>query len=212
MINIKVSASILNADFDNIQSVCQQLVDSGSDMIHFDVMDGVFVPATTFGVPLVANLHGKVNAIFDVHLMIASPEQYVEAFVDAGADIVTFHAEACDDVASTIELIHNSGARAGLAISPDTDISSLLPYIDMIDMVLIMTVEPGKGGQQLIEATLDKVSAVRELTDIDIQVDGGITVDNVALAIGAGANIIVSGSHILNSSDMTATISKLKML
>ncbi len=212
MTNIKVSASILNADFDNIAPVCQQLIDSGVDMIHFDVMDGVFVPNSTFGVPFVASLNGKIDTVFDVHLMIENPELYVCQFIEAGADIVTFHAEACDNVLDTIQLIHSAGAKAGLAISPETPVDTVLPYLSQLDMVLVMTVNPGKGGQQMIVDALSKVSAIRAVSSIDIQVDGGITVGNVGMVVDAGANVIVSGSHILNSDNMANTISKLKLL
>lgn len=212
MTNIKVSASILNADFDNIVPVCQQLIDSGVDMIHFDVMDGVFVPNSTFGVSFVASLNGKIDTVFDVHLMIECPELYVGQFVEAGADIVTFHAEACENVSDTIQLIHSAGAKVGLAISPETSVDAVLPYLSQLDMVLVMTVNPGKGGQQMIVDTLSKVTAIRAISNIDIQVDGGITVGNVGMVVDAGANIIVSGSHILNSDNMSDTISKLKLL
>lgn len=212
MTNIKVSASILNADFDNIIPVCQHLIDSGIDMIHFDVMDGVFVPNSTFGVPFISSMNGKLDTVFDVHLMIESPEQYVAQFVEAGADIVTFHIEACDNVSDTIDIIHSHGARAGLAISPATPVEVVMPYLSQLDMVLVMTVNPGFGGQKMIYDTLTKVSAIRAVSDIDIQVDGGIMVGNVGMVVDAGANVIVSGSHILSSDNIADTISKLKLL
>ena len=174
-----VSASILGADLANLSCDIKKVEKSGIDMIHFDVMDGVFVPNISFGLPVLESIKKSTSLLFDVHLMIIDPIKYVEQFVKSGAGIVTFHAESVSNISETIDLIHSCGAKAGLSIKPNTSIDVVLPYIEKLDMVLIMTVEPGFGGQGFIESTINKISSLREIINnrnlsVDIQVDGGI--------------------------------------
>ena len=184
-------------------------------MVHLDVMDGCFVTNISFGLPVIKSLRDKTDMIFDVHLMINAPERYIERFIDAGADIVTFHVEACDDPAGALEIIRKRGKRAAISVKPNTPVETVYQYLELCDMVLVMTVEPGYGGQALIPRTLDKVRELRaELDrrglDIDIQVDGGIGPDNAAQAISAGASILVAGSSVFKAKDVGEAINALK--
>ena len=193
-----LSPSILAADFKNLG---QQIIDvdtAGAQYIHIDVMDGSFVPSISFGMPLIKSIRSATDKVFDVHLMIVDPIRYIKEFAEIGADIITFHLEAAPDVCAVIDEIHSIGKRAGLSIKPGTPVEELIPYLDKVDMILVMTVEPGFGGQPFIEASYDRIKAVRAMLterglDTDIQVDGGITKANVSSVIAAAANVIVSG-------------------
>ena len=196
-----LSPSILAADFKNLG---QQIVDvdnAGAQYIHIDVMDGSFVPSISFGMPLIKSIRSATDKVFDVHLMIVDPIRYIREFAEIGADMITFHLEAAPDVTAVIDEIHSLGKRAGLSIKPGTPVEELVPYLDKVDMILVMTVEPGFGGQPFIEASYDRIKAVRAMLterglDTDIQVDGGITKENVRSVIAAGANVIVAGSTV----------------
>ena len=211
-----LSSSILSADFTRLGSQIEEVDKAGTHYIHIDVMDGMFVPSISYGMPIVKSIRGITDKLFDVHLMIVDPIRYIKNFVDVGADSVTFHQEATDDPMAVIDEIHKYGKKAGIAIKPATPIDAIVPYLEKIEMVLIMTVEPGFGGQQLIPETLDKVRELRKLIDekgldVDIQVDGGIYIDNVEEILEAGANVIVSGSGIFkgNISENVKTFRKI---
>ncbi|MCR5109162.1 MAG: ribulose-phosphate 3-epimerase [Lachnospiraceae bacterium] len=196
-----LSPSILAADFGNLSDCIKRA--GKADMVHFDVMDGMFVPNISFGIPILESVRKITDITLDVHLMIEEPIRYVKKFKDAGADILTIHYEACSDVRETMDRIHELSMKAGLAIKPDTDISVLKDYYDVADMFLVMTVEPGFGGQTLIEKCVTKVKELRESLkstglETDIEVDGGITRDNIDTILKAGANVIVMGSSVYN--------------
>lgn len=211
----KISPSVLAADFTKLGEELLDIERAGADMVHLDVMDGVFVTNISFGLPVIEALRRKSGMVFDVHLMIVEPEKYVERFVDAGADIVTFHHEATKDTAAVLKMIKAKGAKAAVSVKPNTPVEEIYPYLELCDMVLIMTVEPGYGGQALIPETLEKVGKLkaeiekRGLT-IDIQVDGGINEKNAPDAISAGANILVAGSAVFKAQDRKAAIDALR--
>ncbi len=197
----KLSPSILSADFYKLGEDIRQTEENGAEYLHFDVMDGVFVPSISFGVPVLASIKPLVKQVMDTHLMITEPIRYVEAFAKAGADILTIHYEACEDVRATLEKIRECGMKTGLSISPDTPVEVLREFLGEVDMFLIMTVHPGFGGQKLIPETLDKVRELRGMLnerglETDIQVDGGIYASNIKDALDAGANVIVAGSAV----------------
>ena len=199
--NDKLSPSILAADVSCLGQQIQEAEKAGAEYIHIDVMDGVFVPNISFGLPIVRGLRACVESFFDVHLMIVNPIRYVERFAQAGADGITAHAAACEDLEETIRAIHAMGKKAGVAISPDTGIEAVLPVLDRVSMVLVMTVHPGYGGQKIITETFDKVRALRETADrrglpLDIEVDGGVNLDNIGEIKKAGANVFVAGTKI----------------
>jgi len=206
-----VSASILSADFGNLSDELTRAQEAGCDMIHFDVMDGHFVPNISYGVPVLKSIRKYSKLPFDVHLMISDPGAYIEPFVKAGADGITFHLEATANPVVIIEKIHALGLRAGVSIKPKTDVSLLYPLVGLMDMALIMTVEPGFGGQGFIPETLSKIKALREYSsDIDIEVDGGISDKTAHLVKEAGANILVSGSYLFRAADMASNCNLLK--
>lgn len=196
-----LSPSILSADFKVLGEEMRKTEKNGAAYIHFDVMDGLFVPSISFGIPVLASIHSATEQIMDVHLMIQEPIRYMEAFREAGADIVTVHLEACADVKATLDKIHACGMKAGLSICPETDTEALRPYLGDVDMILVMSVHPGFGGQKFIPESLDKIRKVREMLEqqelsVDIQVDGGISLGNVREVLDAGANVIVAGSAV----------------
>ena len=212
---IKISPSVLACDFTKLGEEVADIEKCGADMVHLDVMDGVFVTNISFGLPVIESLRKKSGMFFDVHLMIDKPERYAERFIKAGADILTFHFEACEKPKELLDLIRASGAKAAISVKPATPIESIFPYLEHSDMVLVMTVEPGYGGQALIPETLEKVRALRcEIErrglNVDIQVDGGITKDNAKIAIESGANILVAGSSVFKAEDRRAAIDSLR--
>lgn len=199
--NYVLSPSILAADFKVLGQEMKKTEENGAAYIHFDVMDGMFVPSISFGMPVLASIHDATEQFMDAHLMVQEPIRYVEAFQKAGADYVTVHLEACEDVKTTLDKIHACGMKAGLAVNPETDVKELVPYLEDVEMILIMSVHPGFGGQKFISESLDKIRAVRAMLneknlETDIQVDGGIYVENVREVLNAGANVIVAGSAV----------------
>lgn len=208
------SASILSADFCNLGRDIEKAEAAGCEYIHFDVMDGVFVPNISYGIPILKAVSKIVKGTLDVHLMIIDPIKYVKDFADNGADIITFHSEADSDVIETINAIHSCGKKAGLAIKPNTPVSDVKQYLDKIDMLLVMTVEPGFGGQGFISETLDKIAEAKKIIDsrgldVPIQVDGGINAETAELVKKAGAEILVAGSYVFGAENMGSAVEKL---
>ena len=197
---IKISPSILAADFSDLKSEIKKIEAAGADMVHIDVMDGLFVPNISFGLPVIKAIRRCTKLLFDVHLMRKSPERYINDFKEAGADIITVHAEATDHLHRTLQSIKASGAKAGVALNPGTDPSAIKYVLSETDMVLVMTVNPGFGGQKFIGEMTKKVAEVRAMAPgLDIEVDGGISSDNIDLVTRAGANVIVAGSAVFNA-------------
>ncbi len=213
---IKISPSVLASDFSRLGDEAERMEKCGADWLHLDVMDGHFVPNISFGAPVIASIRGRVKLPFDVHLMISEPLRYIDDFAKAGADIITFHIESDSGADETVEKIHSLGIKAGISIKPATPASAVFPYLGKADMILVMTVEPGFGGQSFMFETMDKVSEIRREADrlgidIDIQVDGGINDKTVTTAAQAGANVFVAGSAVFraeNAADAIMTLRK----
>lgn len=196
-----LAPSILSADFNVLGEQIQAVANAGAQYIHVDVMDGIFVPSISYGMPVIKSVRKSTDAVFDVHLMITEPVRYIRDFVDSGADIITVHVEACKDIDETIRDIKACGVRAAVAINPETPVDKIMPYLDDIDMALVMSVHPGFGGQKFIPDVLDKVRIIRSYyrdnnMDKDIEIDGGINFDNLPEVLEAGANVIVAGSSV----------------
>ncbi|MCI7205980.1 MAG: ribulose-phosphate 3-epimerase [Clostridium sp.] len=212
---IKLAPSILSADFARLLEDVKKVEKAGCEYLHIDVMDGHFVPNITLGPAIVKSLRRDVNMVFDTHLMIENPDDYIKDFVDAGSDLIVVHAEACRHLHRTIQNIKSYNVKAGVALNPATSIESIKHIIEDVDMVLIMTVNPGFGGQSFIESMLEKIKELKQLIDdknlnVDIQVDGGIKPDNIHKVVEAGANIIVAGSAIFNSENIEETVSLMR--
>lgn len=213
---IKISPSVLSADLADLKKDIKRIEESGADRIHFDVMDGIFVDNISFGIPVLKSVSECTDMFLDVHLMITDPLKYIDAFVDAGADMITFHAESESDISATIEKILSRGIGAGLTIRPKTPVEVMFPYLSKLSNALVMSVEPGFGGQGFIAETMSKVTALREEIDrngykCQVQVDGGINAETAKIAIAAGADDLVSGSYLFKAPDMAKAVEGLRL-
>ena len=212
-----IAPSVLAADFSNLQRDIEMINESDADWFHIDIMDGVFVPNISFGMPVLRDIKKHAKKTIDVHLMIVNPDQYIETFSELGADILTVHWEACTHMHRTVQAIKATGMKAGIALNPHSSVNQLKDIIKDIDLVCLMSVNPGFGGQSFIENTYNKVKELKELiqsseSDCQIEIDGGVTNENANKLVQAGANILVAGSYVFKSSNPTETISKLSKL
>jgi len=213
MNKIKIAPSILSADFSNLATDIKKVEEAGADILHIDVMDGHFVNNITFGPALIKSIRNKSSLPFDVHLMINPADRYIDDFIAAGADTITVHIELQENISNTINQIKSKGKRAGLAINPDTAINKILPYKEIIDQVIIMSVYPGFAGQSFIEETYDRIKILRSILNnsrVDIEVDGGVNAENSTGCVQAGCNILVAGSSVFNSSDYKKNIDDIR--
>ena len=213
----KIAPSVLSADFARLGEEVAEVERAGADLIHFDVMDGHFVPNLSIGIPVLESLRKVTRLPLDAHLMIENPERYVEVFVKAGANSVSVHAEVCKDIPAMAKRLHDLGARASVGINPETDVQRVLPFAAQLDMILIMSVHPGFGGQEFIPGALEKLRAVRRELDrralkVDIEIDGGVKLDNIAEVKAAGANVFVSGSGIFGHGDYRKVVKEMRDL
>lgn len=211
-----LSPSILSADFTKLGEEIETIDNAGAEYIHVDVMDGMFVPSISYGMPVIKSIRKSTGKVFDVHLMISEPIRYIADFAASGADMITVHVEACSDVVATIEKIREYKLKVGITLNPDTPVSAIKTYLNRVDMVLIMSVNPGFGGQKFITSSVDKIKEVKRLRDelnlsYDIEVDGGINIDNLATVLEAGANVIVAGSAIFRG-DAVENVKKFKSI
>ena len=209
-----IAPSVLAADFSNLQRDIEMINESEADWFHIDIMDGVFVPNISFGMPVLRDIKKHAKKTLDVHLMIVNPDQYIETFSELGADILTVHLEACTHMHRTIQAIKATGMKAGIALNPHSSVNQLKDIIKDIDVVCLMSVNPGFGGQSFIENTFDKVKELKDLiqstgSECQIEIDGGVTNKNAKKLVQAGANILVAGSYVFKNSNPTETISKL---